>query len=93
MNPPNDRLDRIEAGFEVINAILDRTARRQEGLAQTVELIGAMQIKAEESMRDVRAGMVTLEGSMVKLTETMDRLANIVIRHEERLDSLDGGDN
>lgn len=34
----------------------------------------------------------SLNGKMGDLTDTMNRLANIVIRHEERLDAIDGGD-
>ena len=33
-----------------------------------------------------------LDAHMANLTVTMDRLANIVIRHEERLDAIDGRD-
>ncbi len=55
---------------------------RLEALAQSVELLAGFQ-------RDNEARMAKLEGYMVTLTETMDRLANVVIRHEERLDDLD----
>ncbi|MCL4854335.1 MAG: hypothetical protein KJZ78_23495 [Bryobacteraceae bacterium] len=51
---------------------------RLEALVQTVEIIAGMQRETERRM--------------AQLTETMNRLANIVIRHEERLDQLDGGD-
>jgi len=73
MTDYNVRLDRIEA-------ILDRTAQRQAGLAETVEILGAMQIKGQERMREIEANMAKLDGHMANLTVTM-----------ERLDSLDGG--
>jgi predicted nuclease with TOPRIM domain len=55
---------------------------RIEALTQSVELLAGFH-------RDSEVRMANLEGHMAKLTETMDRLANIVIRHEERLDDLD----
>jgi len=92
MNPSSGRLDRIEAILAQNATQLAENAtqlaeltRRQAGLAETVDLIGAMQTKSEERMH-------ALEGHMATLMVTMDRLANIVIRREERLDSLDGGD-
>jgi t-SNARE complex subunit (syntaxin) len=58
--------------------------QRLEALTQTVELIAAMQ-------RDNEVRMGRIEEAVVTLTDTMNRLANIVIRHEERLDQIDGG--
>jgi len=59
-----------------IDERLDRLTERHEALTQTVELIAAAQLKADERM--------------VQLMDTMNRLANIVIGHEERLDRLEG---
>ena len=57
-----------------IDERLDRLTERHEALTQTVELIAAAQIKNDERMAE--------------LTETMTRLANIIIAHEhiERLE-------
>ena len=68
-----------------IDERLDRLTERHEALTQTVEIIAGMQ-------RENEARMGRLEQSMLTLTDTMNRLANIVISHEEPLDSLDGGD-
>lgn len=54
---------------------LDRLTERHEALTQTVELIAAAQMKNDERMG--------------QLTETMTRLANIIIAHEERIERLE----
>ena len=54
------------------------------------QLVEAGQI-SERRIDKVSAEVDKLSMHMTKLMQTMDRLANIVIRHEERLDSLDGG--
>ena len=59
-----------------IDERLDRLTERHEALTQTVELIAAAQIKNDERMAE--------------LTETMTRLANIIIAHEQRIDRLEG---
>ena len=58
-----------------IDERLDRLTERHEALTQTVELIAAAQIKNDERMAE--------------LTETMTRLANIIIAHEQRIESLE----
>ncbi len=58
-----------------IDERLDRLTQRHEALAQTMELIAAAQIKNDERMAE--------------LTETMTRLANIIIAHEQRIDNLE----
>ncbi|HEU0139871.1 MAG TPA: hypothetical protein VFQ79_09185 [Bryobacteraceae bacterium] len=62
---------------------------RLEALTQTVEIIAGMQQETERLMQESDR---RTEARIAQLTETMNRLANIVIRHEERLDQLDGGD-
>ena len=57
-------------------------------LAQLVEAGQASERRIDKLTVDVDK----LTGHMTKLTVTMDKLANIVIRHEERLDSLDGAE-
>jgi hypothetical protein len=58
-----------------IDERLDRLTERHEALTQTVELIAAAQIKNDERMAE--------------LTETMTRLANIIIAHEQRIENLE----
>jgi hypothetical protein len=58
-----------------IDERLDRLTERHEALAQTMELIAAAQIKNDERMAE--------------LTETMTRLANIIIAHEQRIENLE----
>ena len=58
-----------------IDERLDRLTERHESLTQTVELIAAAQIKNDERMAE--------------LTETMTRLANIIIAHEQRIEDLE----
>lgn len=57
-------------------------------LAQLVEAGQASERRIDKLTVDVEK----ISGHMAKLTSTMDKLANIVIRHEERLDSLGGAE-
>ena len=66
-----------------IDQRLDRLTERHEALTQTVELIAAAQMKNDERM-----GLLT--GRTAQLMDTMNRLANIVIAHEQRLEHLEG---
>lgn len=82
-----------------IDERLEKLTERHEALTQTVEIVAGMQRDnekrmgaLEESMRTLSGTTSRLETSMTTLADTMNRLANIVIRHEERLDALDGGD-
>ena len=58
-----------------IDERLERLTERHEALTQTVELIAAAQVKNDERM-----GL---------LMETMNRLGNIIIAHEERIERLE----
>ncbi len=58
-----------------IDERLERLTERHEALTRTMELIAAAQIKNDERMAE--------------LTETMTRLANIIIAHEQRIDNLE----
>jgi hypothetical protein len=58
-----------------IDERLDRLTERHEALTQTVELIAAAQIKNDERMGQVM--------------DTMNRLANIIIAHEQRIEHLE----
>jgi hypothetical protein len=78
MSDGNERMDRIESA-------MDRFERGLEHLLQVSAKHDALQASNEEAI-----GKLTQ--AQADLTVTMNRLANIVIRHEERLDALDGGD-
>ena len=65
---------------------IDRLTDRHEALTQTVEIIAGMQ-------RENEGRMGKIEDKMAQLTETMNRLANIVIVHDQRLDDLEHGKN
>ena len=58
-----------------IDERLERLTERHEALTQTVELIAAAQIKNDERMGQVM--------------DTMNRLANIIIAHEQRIEHLE----
>ena len=58
-----------------IDERFDRLTERHEALTQTVELIAAAQIKNDERMAELR--------------DTMNRLANIIIAHEQRIEDLE----
>jgi non-ribosomal peptide synthetase component F len=58
-----------------IDERLERLTERHEALTQTVELIAAAQIKNDERMAELR--------------DTMNRLANIIIAHEQRIEHLE----
>jgi hypothetical protein len=60
-----------------IDERLDRLTERHEALTQTVELIAAAQVKNDERM--------------AQLMDTMNRLANIIIAHEQRIEDLEEG--
>jgi hypothetical protein len=55
---------------------------RLEALTQTVELIAHAQIKNDERM-------AVLAERTAQLMETMNRLGNIIIAHEERIERLE----
>jgi len=91
---PEERFDRIEA-------ILAESAKRhaeagRETDRRLAEMAARQQYhdealeRMDDAVKQVTAAVSNLEAHMAKLTVTMDRLANIVIRHEERLDDLEG---
>jgi len=73
--PANGRLDRIEAAIEQLALGDRRLQERQETLSQTVELLASLH-------RDN-------ERRIAQLMDTMNRLGNIVISHDQRLDDLE----
>jgi hypothetical protein len=75
MSESSDRLDRIEAMIAEL-AINDRRLQeRHEALAQSLELL--------KSLHDDN------ERRIGQLMDSMNRLVNIVISHEQRLDDLE----
>ena len=62
--------------------------QRLEALVQTVELLSHMH---QDMNKEYEKRFQQNEERMGQLMETMNRLATIVISHEERLDKLDGG--
>jgi uncharacterized coiled-coil protein SlyX len=66
-----------------IDQRLDRLTERHEAMAQTVEMLSTSVIRLEglSEKNEVR---------MAQFMETMTRLGNIAIAHEERFEDLDG---
>jgi hypothetical protein len=58
-----------------IDERLERLTERHEALTETVELIAAAQVKNDERMG--------------QLMDTMNRLGNIIIAHEQRIENLE----
>jgi hypothetical protein len=54
---------------------IERLTERHEALTQTVELIAAAQLRSDERL--------------AQFMDTMNRLGNIVIAHEERIERLE----
>lgn len=83
---------------ERIHALRVDIESLHSNMAQVFETMTATDQRLTEKI-DKLAGHVNkltgdvdrLTGHMTKLTVTMDRLANIVIRHDERLDGIDNG--
>lgn len=83
----------MEEGADMtIDERLERLTDRHEALTQTVEIIAGMQRDNERRMGELQEAAKRTESNLQQLEVTMNRLANIVIRHEERLDAIDGGD-
>ncbi|MFN7935492.1 MAG: hypothetical protein U0R19_19335 [Bryobacteraceae bacterium] len=73
----------VEARFQRIEAAMEFMAARQQYHDDALD-------RMEAAINANNEGIAKLETHMAKLTETMDRLAHIVIRHEERLDDIQG---
>jgi methyl-accepting chemotaxis protein len=77
-----------------IDERLEKLAERTEAIAQSVELLTSLHLDNERRYEERFAKMddrfAKTEERMVQLIDTMNRLANVVIRHEERLDDLEG---
>lgn len=79
---PEERFERIEKNLDVYAQFLVQSAER-------LSTIEHLQQQLTTNVANHDAQLAKLESHMAKLTETMNRLGNIVIRHEERLDSLE----
>lgn len=89
MTNGSDRMDRIEAA-------LQRITERHEALAQTVEIIAAMQREGEKRVARLETLMgQTIEAQrknetlMGQALEAINSLARIAQSHERRLDDLE----
>ena len=69
-----------------IDERLEKLTERTEAIAQSVELLTSFHLDSE---RRYEERFAKTEERMVKLIDSMNRLANIVIRHEERLDDME----
>jgi len=68
---------------------LDRITERHEALAQTVEIVAGMQRASKERLARLDELSAQNEVRLAQLMETMNRLGNIVIGHDQRLDNLE----
>lgn len=72
-----------------IDERLERLAERHEGLAQTVEML-AVSVPNLERLSEANEGRVDrLTEQMANLMDTMNRLGNIVIAHEDRIGNVE----
>jgi hypothetical protein len=76
MSDNGDRMDRFEAG-------LDRLKERHEALTETVEIVAGMQRKNEEAI-------TRLESMVERVVGVVERLAEVALSHDRRLDNLEG---
>jgi len=83
-----------------IDERLEKLAERTDAIAQSVELLTSLHLDSERRYAELVARneerfgrteerAAKTEERMTQLMETMNRLANVVIRHEERLDDLE----
>ncbi|SPE38079.1 hypothetical protein SBA6_810007 [Candidatus Sulfopaludibacter sp. SbA6] len=93
---PEERWEHIERSFvEIAEAHksfdrrLERIAERHEALAQTVEIIAGMQRASEERLAHYDELFARNEVRLGQLMDTMNRLGNIIIAHDQRLDNLE----
>lgn len=80
----------VEARFQRIEALQASNAEHIAMLLEDAKTRNADIEKLIDETRLLNEQGSKLDSHMAKLTETMDRLANIVIRHEERLDEIQG---
>lgn len=62
---------------------------RLEAIAMHLELAASMQQDHERRMEKLEA---ETEKRHAEMMEMMTRMGNVILRHEDRLDALDGGD-
>jgi hypothetical protein len=81
-----ERTDAIAQSLELLTSLhLDNGRRLAEYAAKTDERFA----KTEERFGKYEERSAKTEERMAQLMETMNRLANVVISHEERLDGLE----
>ena len=75
----DERIEALQVNIESLHSNIAQLFEITQATDQRIDKLG---VKVDR-----------LADYMTNLTVTMDRLANIVIRHEERLDSLDDAGN
>jgi len=81
-----ERTDAIAQSLELLTSLhLDNERRLAEYAAKSDERFA----KTEERFGKYEERSAKTEERMAQLMETMNRLANVVISHEERLDGLE----
>jgi hypothetical protein len=79
-----------EEHFRAFEEVDLRIQRKHEALAETVEIIAGMQRENERQIGELATKMNTLTERTIQAMETINRLGNIIIDHEERLDNIEG---
>lgn len=76
-----------------IDERLDKLTERHEALSQTVELIAGMQRENEQRFREneqrFRETFATVTRNFEVVLDSIKRLENIAVAHEQRLDDLE----
>ena len=80
----------IDERIEALRVNIESLHSNLAHLVETTQATDGRIDRLTDNIDKLTGRVDTLTGHMTNLTVTMDRLANIVIRHEERLDSLDG---
>ena len=85
-----------EERFERIERILDRTVERQDALAETVGILAGMQRASEDRLAHSERRFAHYEElfaqnevRLAQLMDTMNRMANIIVAHDQSLDNLE----
>lgn len=89
MPDQSDRLDRIEAAIEQLVAADRRLQDRQQALQDRQEALQDRQEALAQSVELLTSLHTDNERRIAQIMDTMNRLANIVISHDQRLDDLE----
>ena len=86
---PNGRLDRIEGAIEQLALSDGRLQARQEALHDRQEALQARQKALAQSVELLVTMHRDNETRVAQVMDMMNRLGNIVISHDQRLDDLE----